>query len=284
MTVQAPPTISAAEWIERLCQDDEGLAPLPPVAVVAAHPDDEAIGLGSRLPRLRNASFIHITDGSPADGHDAAQHGFTARHDYAAARRQELLDALALAGIDSRQTHCLNVVDQETSFRLASISRQLADRLAELKPEAVITQPYEGGHPDHDATAFCVHTACRLLARSGQSAPILLEMTAYHLGPNGIEPFTFLPADAIKSTTVHLNPSQQAFKRRLLDCFPTQQQTLAYFPAEVERFRPAPDYDFARPPCAGMLFYEMHPWGMTGARFCELARRALQELRFSEPA
>jgi hypothetical protein len=47
---------------------------------------------------------------------------------------------------------------------------------------------------------------------------------------------------------------------------------------EVERFRPAPAYDFTAPPHEGKLFYECFDWGMNGARFRELAAGAMEEL------
>ena len=67
-------------------------------------------------------------------------------------------------------------------------------------------------------------------------------------------------------------------KRERLACFASQAETLALLSSSTERYRRAPAYDFGRPPHPGRLFYEGFPWGMDGARFCELARQAAQEL------
>ena len=105
---------TAAQFIRLLC--DRATGPLPAsVAVIVAHPDDEVIGLGSRLPRLPEVALIHVTDGSPANGRDVAAAGFDRRADYARARRRELGDALALAGVDPGRGECLDCPDQGRS-------------------------------------------------------------------------------------------------------------------------------------------------------------------------
>jgi hypothetical protein len=58
----------------------------------------------------------------------------------------------------------------------------------------------------------------------------------------------------------------------------SQQRVLAPFATDVERFRPAPAYDFTRPPNGGRLYYERYAWGMTGERWRTLANDALKQL------
>lgn len=44
--------------------------------IVAAHPDDETVGMGARLANFRGAALIiHLTDGSPDDLRDARNAG-----------------------------------------------------------------------------------------------------------------------------------------------------------------------------------------------------------------
>ncbi len=58
----------------------------------------------------------------------------------------------------------------------------------------------------------------------------------------------------------------------------SQRETLAAFDTATERFRPAPDYNFATLPNGGQLLYERYDWGMDGRRWAGLARAALAEL------
>jgi N-acetylglucosamine malate deacetylase 2 len=268
--------------LEALLEPAKIPRPLPFTMVVVAHPDDEVIGLGSLLPRLRDAVFVYVTDGSPRSLDDAYTNGLSTREEYARARHEELTRALVLAGIKQPKTVQVGLVDQEAALHLAPLARELAEEMRARRPRLVITHPYEGGHPDHDATTFGVHTARRLLAQRGEKTPILVEAGSYHNSPNGIAVGAFLPSflpnERGREIVRTLSEEEQDLKRRLLACFPTQRAMLSAFRTDEERFRPAPAYDFTRPPHEGKLFYELFPWGMTGERFRALAREALGEL------
>ena len=271
--------MSPAGSLLAVLRNDGAVRALPRTAIVVAHPDDEAVGAGSRLPRLAQARFIYVTDGAPSNAADATAHGLLVGA-YAAARQRELERALQLCGIAFEQVHRLRYADQGVALRLPDLARDLADQFVAMNTEAVLTHPYEGGHPDHDATAFAVHAAIALLRRAGRAPIELLEMSSYHMGAQGIRAGAFLPAREADrhAVVVTLDREEQQRKRALFDCYATQRRTLVYLPVDVECFRPSPDYDFLRPPHEGKLFYESHPWGMTAARFCGLAAQAMARL------
>lgn len=262
---------------ELFCSCDNGAN----VLVVAAHPDDEVIGLGAQLPQLCEATIIHVTNGAPADGKDARAQGFTCQADYAQARRGELESALRLAGVSSMQSCSLDFRDQETALQLVELTYSILLTLEEFQPARVITHPFEGGHPDHDATAFGVHAACRLLEKRTGGAPEIIEMCSYHQGPNGIEVGCFLPVTGAIVYSHILTEEERSFKTRLLACFKSQQETLKYFQPDVERFRRAPAYDFTAPPHPGRTFYDTYDWGLTSFQFRGLAKSAMAQLGLS---
>lgn len=247
-----------------------------PVLVVAAHPYDETAGAGGLLPQLRRATVITVTDGAPRYKSNAERAGCASRKEYARLRREELLGALALAGISPDRTRPLNLVDQEASLEMAYLTMRLADVMRELRPAAVLTHPYEGGHPDHDATAFAVHAACARVP----SPPVVLEFASYHAaagdGP-ALELGKFLP-DSEEGETVALSEDERARKSEMIRCFGSQLELLRNWPLDVERFREAPVYDFTRAPHPGRLFYENFDWGVTGKRWRLLAEEALRTL------
>jgi LmbE family N-acetylglucosaminyl deacetylase len=152
----------------------------------------------------------------------------------------------------------------------------------------VLTHPYEGGHPDHDATAFAVHLARELMSAA---PPVVLEFTSYHLSGDGIATGAFLPAGVTASAenppaaALALALEERERKRRMIACFASQAETLAQFPVgEVERFRVAPAYDFTRAPHDGTLHYERFDWGCTGEEWRARAAVALDALGVREVA
>ncbi|HYG21565.1 MAG TPA: PIG-L family deacetylase [Verrucomicrobiae bacterium] len=255
-------------------------ATAPRMAVVAAYPAAEVIGAGVQLRRWSHAQVVHVTDGAPRNSVDVWRAGFVTSEEYASFRQREAITALALTGIQVRQLHPLGFAAQETTLNLVSLTETMVDKLLELQPQVVLTHAYEGGHPDNDATAFAVHTACAILQQELGVQPLIVEFAGYFNRAGIMATGEFLPRARQEVVTRVLTPAERQFKQQLFACCQTQRDRLQYFPIGHERFRLAPVYDFAQAPHPGKLHYELFEWGTTGERWRKLAGAALR--RFTE--
>ena len=249
------------------------------IMVVVAHPDDETLGAGAQLCRFGDASLVHVTDGAPRDGQDSRNYGFASVAEYAAARRAELAAALRAGGAEHLRTFGLGIPDQEAWLDLAGLTRRMVDLLRAEQPVAVFAHAYEGGHPDHDAAAFAVHCACRLIDKP----PAVIETALYHRRGGRLASGEFLdpqspllPGPLVFSMALDQDGIRR--KRRMIGCFTTQRWLLEQFDLSTERFRIAPEHDFRDPPHPGTLHYETLGWGIRGETWRRAAAEALRRL------
>lgn len=247
------------------------------VGVVFAHPDDETIGCGAQLARWKSPTLVLVTDGAPVNLKDARALGFSTAKDYAGARRRELLAALAIAGQPPQALVTFDIPDQQVARRLVEVTHRLRELAKARDLRVLFTHAYEGGHPDHDATAFAVHAAARLLATEGHPV-LVVEMPFYQTGDGDMTRQRFSPAPEVQEITIPLTSNEQDLKRRMMAAHQTQAAILAPFDVTTEHFRIAPQYDFAELPNEGRLLYEQQDWGLTGSEWLALARAALSDL------
>ena len=265
------------EWIRDIF-DRLRLPGSPRVLFVYAHPDDEAIAVGGRLSLFRNALFLQVTDGAPADNADGDRLGLS-RDEYRAVRALELRAAFAAGGLPEARHRCLNVPDKQAAYHLPELVQAVAQALETEQPEIVFTHPYEAGHVDHDACAFAVHQAVGLLAGT---QPRILESPFYFDDPErNFTTGVFLHEDRTEVCDLPLNAAQRESKEAVFAAFETQRGILDLFGPTLwtERFRVAPAYDFTQPPHPWPAYYQRFIPDLNPARFCELATAAMAELQ-----
>jgi len=227
---------------------------------VFAHPDDEVLALGGQLSRLGGIRLLHVTDGAPADLTDARANGFSRREDYAAARKRELLTAVSMAGLGLDALFAFQAMDQTAARRMPELARSLLAILHAFDISLVITHAYEGGHPDHDTCAFLTAWLSREHVLPAWELPL------YHRKPDGtMEKQCFMVPEG-DEVLFDATCEEVERKRRMLDEYVSQKETVDMFNPAIERFRPQPVYDFTRPPHAGPLNYEVWGWPIAGTQ------------------
>ncbi len=220
------------------------------VLLVAAHPDDEVLAFGGHF-EIVHPYFFHLTTGACA--------GDPHREQVAQRRAIELARAFAQGGIPAH--HCFrgDVADQGAVDCLPSLFHSLIAVIEQVRPDCLLTHPYEGGHPDHDVAALL----CSLVSHRKGGLP-LIEFSSYHNGTPDLphaswKTAAFLePAGHVVSTV--LSRCQQQKKVRLLRSFSSQAEVLRLFPTTHELFRVAPEYCFSQRPHQGTLLYESFGW------------------------
>lgn len=239
--------------------------------VVVAHPDDESLGAGISLAQARRITFVHVTDGARSFI-NALSKGFLTRAHYAQARQKELRHALFTISAE-KEFVSLGLRDQRAAYHIAETAKSLRQYCNQYMPDLILTHAFEGGHPDHDATAMAVH-----LATSGSRTP-LYEMSGYNRFGGQDQYGAFVPRPGTETIIVPLTPEEQSQKKAMLAAFSSQKKIVEKFPVAVESFRLAPQYDFRVAPHEGPLYYEAHKLGTTWPVWNELARAALGELK-----
>jgi LmbE family N-acetylglucosaminyl deacetylase len=247
-------------------------------SVIVAHPADEVVGAGCLISKLVDVTVLHVTDGAPTDMKDAAAAGFNERSEYAQARKQECISALAIANVPKDRVVDFEFVDQCASDCLADLTKKIITFLQQSAADVVLTHPYEGGHPDHDATAFATHSALRLMRENGFRPPVLFEMALRPSADFKRKIQQFLPGAERETTTLLLDERAMELKQRMFACFETQRESLRVSPVGPERFRQPAVYDFSVPPKRGKLHYEHFDWAPRGAEWQSLACEALADL------
>lgn len=247
-------------------------------AVIVAHPADEVVGAGCLISKLVDVTVLHVTDGAPSDMEDAEAAGFKERAEYAEARKRECISALAIANVPEDRVLDLQVPDHCASNYLADLTKKITTFLQQSGADIVVTHPYEGGHPDHDATAFATHAALRLMKENGFTPPALFEMALHPSEDFKARVPEFLPGPERETTTLLLDERATQLKRRMLACFKTQRESLAVSPFGPEKFRQPATYDFTTPPHDGRLHYETFDWAPRSDEWQKLATNALEDL------
>lgn len=235
--IQAPgtPEEKWASW--------PGLASLPElhlegvreVLLVAAHPDDEVLGLGGTIARFAAAGvrlrLVAVTDGEAS--HPDSRSPLVP--DLRRVRTVETERALAALGAERTEIIRLRIPDGG----VAAHEERLTSRLAQLAPGAdLVAAPWSGdAHPDHEAAGRATTTAGAAAGVTVLHYPIW----TWHWARPGD---TRVPWR--RAARIPLGHDALVRKRAALDCFESQVRPLGDDPADAAILPPEEIAHFLR--------------------------------------
>ncbi len=250
----------------------------PRCSVIVAHAGDEIFGAGCLISKLMDVTILHATDGIGVELKHQSDSRFQKHDDHSDRIHGECLAALALANVPEDKVIDFSLPQYGLAQRLTYLTRKITAFLQQSRSDIILTHPYEGGHPDHDAIAFATHSALRILNHNGFKPPAVFEMALYPSGKPIAKVPEFLARMDSESTTLLLDERSQKLKEEMYSCLKTQHDVVRASPANFERFRRPPRYDFTQLPQAGKLHYEHFDWAINADEWLALSTHAWSQL------
>ncbi|MBL1288974.1 PIG-L family deacetylase [Streptomyces sp. For3] len=222
--IQAPGTDESV-WEAWAGWDGLPEFPLPPcgrVVVVAAHPDDEVLGLGGTLARLADAghrlTVVSVTDGEGSHPHSRV----LSPEELVRVRAEETRTALERLGAGDAGIVRLHVPDSGVHRHEEEVRRALVPLCAGAD---LVAAPWTGDvHSDHEAAGRAGRAAAREAGARFAEYPVWMWHWARPDDPR-------VPWD--RAARLSLPAGIQARKRHAVDAFASQIRPLGPGPEEA---------------------------------------------------
>jgi len=224
-----------AAWPEPAGFPVVDLSGLRRVLVVAAHPDDEVLGLGGTIARLAAAGaqlrLVSVTDGEASHPNSTT----SVARDLVRIRTAETRAALAALGASDTEIVRLRLPDTGVGHHEAALTAQLAD-LAEGF-DAIAAPWSQDVHADHEAAGRAALAAGERAGVAVLQYPVWTWHWATPQDPR-------VPWH--RAARIPLTPQDLARKRAALDCFTSQLHPLGPEPADAAVLPPSEIAHFLR--------------------------------------
>lgn len=222
------------------------------ILLLAAHPDDEAVGCAASIRRAQEGGAeilaLYLTSGVPAaDRLWSWQRG---RYDARVARRRrEAERAAAILGI-SPCGFC-TWPSRTLAAHLDAACAEIGRVIERHQIDVLWAPAWEGAHQDHDAA--------NLLAAVFRDRVTAWEYAEYNFAGGIARSQTFI-AELGGEEVLRLTSEAAARKRAVLALYVSERGNLRHVRVEQESLRPLPAHDYSRPPHSGPLFWERFQW------------------------
>jgi LmbE family N-acetylglucosaminyl deacetylase len=171
------PLTPECEWLSTLCDLSSWNPPRVPTLIVAPHPDDETLGAGGMIVRLRLQN-VPVTVVAVSNGENA----YSDVRELGKVRQREQNEALARLGIYPESIYRLNLPDRNLSKWEESLEKSLS---AFASPGLHVVAPWSRDfHPDHEA---CGRVAERVALKYGLKLTFYLFWTWHRGVPNMLD-------------------------------------------------------------------------------------------------
>lgn len=229
--------------------------------IVAPHPDDEAVGAAVLMRRLRDegvpVTLVFVTTGVPEASQIDASLSEAAGgvEDYKVTRAAEAARAAVL--YRAQDVVRLSWPSRSILANMIAVDTVLDGLLADRGKGVVLSPPFEGGHPDHDAlNCICSAVALR------QDLPFW-EYVGYHWRDASLHCQAFFPP-TMTDCWLDLSEEEVSLKRTALDLYASQKvHALKHMRADIEGFRRPANHTHTLP--AEQAYYEVWGSGISAA-------------------
>ena len=218
------------------------------VLILAAHPDDEVVGLSTKIRELiREGNFVYIfflTNGVISKN----SRWFWEKKNYKFLlnkRINELRESMKFFKVKKYKVQQIN--SRMVKDNLLKTFNSIKNIIKKYKIKIVFTPAYEGGHQDHDLANF--------LASKFKNYIKVLEYSEYNYFNQKISSNTFFKLNG-NEIVYNLSEQDKELKKMLLNLYVSEQKNLSYLTIEKECFRPISNYNYLLPAHSGTMFYK----------------------------
>lgn len=209
------------------------------ILVIAAHPDDEVLGLGFTLIKHR-AQGEEVTVAFTTNGGGNWQGGRSAQDALSSRRFLEAREALGTIGIPAQNILSLGFPDAGLRRYIPEAAKDIALLIAAHRPKALYVHAIEGGHRDHDMTSFLVQCVGPRLGVEN-----MYEWAEYNREAPLAQPLLNIrfPADPYVANhpfrRTDFTEAERSIKEQMLSKYVSQAALIRHYPFDQEVLRRA---------------------------------------------
>jgi LmbE family N-acetylglucosaminyl deacetylase len=232
------------------------------ILLLAPHPDDEIAGCCAAIGRAQaqgaNVAVAFLTTGIPA--RERLWPWERAGHPARVERRRQ--EARRVCGeLGAEVTAFAEVASRRLKNEIEATRESILRWIATRQVDTLWVPAYEGGHPDHDVANF--------IASTFHNGLPVWEFSEYNFAGGRVHSNEFVRASG-KETEIALSEGERRAKRKFLEMYESERANLSYLKVEREVFRPLAEYEYAKPPHDGTLFYGRYAWAAFHPRVNEV--------------